>query len=157
MLCPKCKKEVENNCKICTECGFEIEKNKKIAAVSMFVILLFLVFQIGGCVSESVDEVEANKNSITQEDIQKANDYIVSLGAAGLIKEVKSNCADGSKGCYKILIDEYLWNNATNYETKENLLYAADIFYSSQKPYRHFEGIGYNSGKTLFNMFGVKK
>jgi hypothetical protein len=156
MLCPKCKKEIANDCKVCTECGFKIDESKKIAAGAMAIILLFLIFQIGGCVSESVDEVEANKNSITQEDIQKANDYIVTLKAAGLIKGVKNICADGSEGCYKILIDEYLWNNASNYETKENLIYASDIFYSSQKPYKYFEGIGYNSGKKLFNMFGIK-
>ena len=156
MLCPKCKKEVANDCKICSECGFKIDESKKIAAGAMVIILLLLIFQIGGCVSESVDEVEATKNAITQEDIQKANDFIVTLEAAGLVKEVKNQCADGSNGCYRLLIDEYLWNNVTNFETKENLIYASDIFYSSQKPFKFFEGRGYNSGKLLFNAFGIK-
>lgn len=158
MLCPKCKKEVANDCKICTECGFKIDESKKMALFAVVFIVIFFIATIGGCVSDIVDEAEEYKqnNKVTQEDIQKANDFIVTLEAAGLIKGVKNNCADGSKGCYKILIDEYLWHNASNYETKENLIYASDIFYSSQNPYKYFEGIGYNSGKKLFDMWGLK-
>ena len=156
MICPKCKKEVANNCKVCTECGFKIDESKKIAAGALVMVILLLIFQIGGCVSDSVDEVEANKNSITQEDIQKANDFIITLQAAGLVKEVRNKCADGSTGCYKLLIDEYLWNNVSNYDTKQNLIYACDIYFNSQKPYKFFEGIGYNSGKKLFDAWGIK-
>lgn len=121
-------------------------------------ILAYIVFQFVSCVNNTVDEVEADKqkNTVTQQDIQKAENFIITMEAAGLIKETKNLCADGSQGCYKLIIDEYLWNNVSNYETKESLIVASDIYFSSKKPYKFFEGIGYNSGKKLFDMWGIK-
>ena len=168
MECPNCKKMLADNAKSCPECGYDFTEKPTIKKLSkedlkaliggwVFIGIVF-AFLIGGCVNSTVDEVEADKakNQITQEDIQQAHNFIVSLEAAGLIKEVKNQCADGTQGCYRLIIDEYLWNNAANYETKEKLIIASDIYFNSQNPYRFFEGIGYNSGKKLFDIWGIK-
>lgn len=158
MICPKCKKEVENNVSVCPECGLNIAQNKKVAAILMFIILAFLIFQVSSCTSDFVDEAETSKakNVTTQEDINQARDYLITLEASGLIKGIEDNCADGSKGCYRIIVDDYLWNTQADYKIKENIVMASDIYLNSKENYRFFEGIGYKSGKKLFDMWGIK-
>ena len=56
-----------------------------------------------------------NNPQFSKEEQQNANDYIITMEATGLIKEIKTVCDDGSKGCFYFLIDENLWNNYTNY------------------------------------------
>lgn len=159
MECPNCKKTLADNAKTCPECGFDFseqeqKKSMKMGCIGLIIICFFLAVAIGSCTNDAVDEMEANKP--TQEDITKAENFITTLEAAGLIKEIKNQCADGSKGCYRLIIDEYLWTNTANYQTKEDLVYASDIYFHSKTPYKHFEGIGYNSGKVLFDMWGIK-
>lgn len=158
MECPKCKKDFDEKEGICPHCGLNYAQNKKIALFSLIAIIGFFVFQLASCTSKFVDEVEADKakNQVTQEDIQQADDYIVTLEAAGLIEKIQNKCTDGSQGCYRLLINEYLWNNVTELHVKESLITASDIYFNSKKPYKHFEGVGSKSGKVLFNMWGIK-
>ena len=99
---------------------------------------------------------DENTSKWTQEDIKQANDYIITLEATGLVKERKNACSDGSKGCYYFMIDEQLWDKAANYETKQQLLTASEVYASSQSDYRFFEGKGYMSGKKLYDIWGIK-
>jgi uncharacterized membrane protein len=126
----------------------------------VIVLLAILGLSSAGLIMESpVENNEQEQNTTskwTQEDIKQANDYIITLEAAGLVKERKDTCSDGSKGCYYFIIDENLWNNAANYETKQQLLTASEIYASSQTPYKFFEGKGYMSGKKLYDIWGIK-
>jgi hypothetical protein len=167
MECPNCKKNLADNAKSCPECGYdftehlqqkEIQNNFKGGCGCLLIIVIVLACIMYGCVSDIVDETEADKakNQVTQEDIQQADDYIVTLEAAGLVEKIQNKCADGSQGCYRLLINEYLWNNVTELHVKESLITASDIYFNSKKPYKHFEGVGSKSGKVLFNMWGIK-
>ena len=106
--------------------------------------------------SVSTSSKDKNTSKWTQEEIKQADDFIITLEAAGLVKERKNACSDGSKGCYYFIIDEQLWDNAANYETKQQLLTASEIYASSQSDYRFFEGKGYMSGKKLYDVWGIK-
>lgn len=105
--------------------------------------------------SQSKD-TEQSAEKWTQEDIKEADDFIITMEATGLVKERKGTCSDGSKGCYYFLIDENLWTNSTTYEVKQQLLTASEIYASSQNPYKFFKGIGYMSGKTMYDIWGIK-
>lgn len=168
MECPNCKKQLADNAKACPECGFDFteqtkpKENKKLNYIlaTLFLVFIFgsMINGIGSSISNVVDEVEAEKqaNKVTAEDIQQAENFIISLEASGLIKEIKNQCADGSQGCYRLIIDEHIWKNVANFETKQSLIIASDIYFNSKTPYKFFEGIGYNSGKKLFDMWGIK-
>lgn len=106
--------------------------------------------------SVSTSSKDENTSKWTQEEIKQADDFIITLEAAGLVKERKNACSDGSKGCYYFMIDEQLWDNAANYETKQQLLTASEIYASSQSDYRFFEGKGYMSGKKLYDIWGIR-
>lgn len=92
----------------------------------------------------------------TQEQIKIASDFITTMEAAELIKEVKDTCSDGSKGCYYFMIDENVWENQTTYEVKKNVLNASEIYASTKQPYKFFQGVGYMSGKNLYDIWGIK-
>lgn len=166
MKCPNCKKELADNAKSCPNCGYDFmeqqnQKNAAIGCVSLLIILLFIVLTVGGCVNwllSDSDNSTAQKtvSKWTQEEIKQADDFIITLEATGLVKERKNACSDGSRGCYYFIIDENLWNNAANYETKQQLLTASEIYASSQTPYKFFEGKGYMSGKKLYDIWGIK-
>lgn len=99
-----------------------------------------------------------NNPQFSKEEQQNANDYIITMEATGLIKEIKTVCDDGSKGCFYFLIDENLWNNYTNYDTKRMVLNASEIYASSKDPsYKFYIGRGYNSGKKLYDVWGIKQ
>lgn len=164
MECPNCKKELADNAKFCPECGYDFtavkpatKEDKKRALFGCLGCLFLIIFGVSSCVNSLVDETEqAKKNKFTQDEIKAAEDFITSLEATGLVKEIKNKCADGSEGCYYFIIDEHMWNSAANYETKEHLVMASEIYTSDKKPFKFVEGKGYNSGKKLFDIFGVK-
>lgn len=163
MECPNCKKQLADNAKSCPECGYDFtekqtEKDLKVGCGCLLAIIFVIALFVGSCTNSLVNEVEQEKeqNKFTQEDIKNAEDFIITLEAAGLVKEIKNQCADNSQGCYYFMIDEYLWNNVANYDTKQQLVMASEIYTSNKKPFKFLEGKGYKSGKKLFDIFGVK-
>lgn len=168
MECPNCKKQLADNAKSCPDCGYDfteqkIEEQKKQAAVAtagcFLAILLFLILSIGGCVNWVFSDDSSTKQTqpkFTQEDIKQASDFITTMEAAGLVKEIKTSCADGTQGCYYFMLDENLWQNGTTYQIKKELAIASEIYASTKEPYKFYEGKGYISGKTLYNMWGIK-
>lgn len=126
-----------------------------ISLVVLFIISLLIAFT-----TPSQDTyTSAPQNDIpayTQEQIKIASDFITTMEAAELIKEVKDTCSDGSKGCYYFMIDENVWENQTTYEVKKNVLNASEIYASTKQPYKFFEGKGYISGKKLYDVWGIK-
>lgn len=95
-------------------------------------------------------------NQISESEYKEAEDFIISLEAAGLIKDIKTQCADGTNGCYKILIDESLWDKSTSYDTKVSLVNASEI-YTKAKRAKYYVGLGYYSNKKLYDSLGIKK
>lgn len=166
MECPNCKKQLADNAKSCPECGYDFteqinKKNTTIGCVATLVVVLFISLMVGGCVNWLFSDTDSSSQEQsaekwTQEDIKEADDFIITMEATGLVKERKDTCSDGSKGCYYFLIDENLWTNSTTYEVKQQLLTASEIYASSQNPYKFFKGIGYMSGKTMYDIWGIK-
>lgn len=152
-----------DNVKTCSECGYdfsELQKQKQAGQGCLILIgiIIVIIAIIVLCLNSLLSEKEEVKSAQkwTQEEIKTADDYITSLEAAGLVKERKTICADGTKGCYSFVINEYLWNNATNYDVKSQLTTASEIYASSNNPYKFFKGIGDKSGKTLYDIWGIK-
>lgn len=171
MECPNCRKQLADNAKACPDCGYDFtDAIKKKQTAQGCLVLLLLLLVIIFCfviflnllfsdedkdVPQNVSK-EENKFEYTDEQIKIANDFIITIEATGLIKEIKNDCADGSKGCYQFIIDDNLWANATTFETKRNILNASEIYSSTKTPYKFFKGVGYYSGKTLYDIWGVK-
>lgn len=137
-----------------------MEKLKKffIGLGILFVIFIALGI-IGNFLPNSNNSNSSNNNNkskFTQEDIKDADDYITTLEATELVKERRNKCDDGSTGCWHLIIDENMWDNSVNYDVKKGLAIAWEI-YTSDKDRKYFDGIGYTSGKKLFDAFGVKK
>ena len=132
-----------------------MELSKK--GIILIVLIFFaVIFSIAKIIFSDEKPKQGPIEKFTQEEIQKAETFITALEATGLIKEIKNQCADNSQGCYYFIIDENLWNNTVNYQTKEQLVTASEIYASNKEPFKFVEGKGYNSGKKLFDIFGVK-
>lgn len=177
MICPNCKKELADNANTCPECGYDFEEiNKKdigyilqnpekvnvkpkqilIGVIVVFIISIILAFIIP--TENNYTSTPQNETpTYTQEQIQIASDFITTMEAAELIKEVKDTCSDGSKGCYYFMIDENVWEHQTTYEVKKNVLNASEIYASTKQPYKFFEGKGYMTGKKLYDIWGIKQ
>ena len=177
MECPNCKKELADNAKTCPNCGYDFTEvqNETLAAkinpfninvtwkqVAIGLLVVFVFCIIMAFVLPENDnpshnqQTQSQASTWTQEDIKQAEDFIITLEATGLVKEIKDTCTDGSKGCYYFIIDESLWDNSANYETKQQLQIASEIYSSSKKPYKFYEGKGYMSGKKLYDIWGIK-
>lgn len=155
MLCPVCKKEIPDNSKKCPECKFNLELSFKINLIALLCLVIFIVIMFHSCTKDLRNtSVPPKTYSYTQ--TQAARDYILALQASGIIKEIKDDCGDNSKGCYYFLIDENLWNTKMNYEAKDTLLKSAEVYVKSRYSDGFYVGEGYFSGKTLFDVWGIK-
>lgn len=163
MECPNCKKQLADNAKSCPECGYdftELQTQKQVGQGCLILIglIAIIVIIVAVCLNFLLSDTNevTNTQKWTQEEVKEADDYITTLEATGLVKERKSICDDGTKGCYSFVINESLWNNETNYNIKKQLITASEIYASSNKPYKFFKGIGDKSGKTLYDIWGIK-
>ena len=166
MECPNCKKQLADNAKTCPDCGYDFtEKENREASKATLgclgLIIIVVAILVTSCVNSLFsDESSSNKPAepkFTAEEVKSAENFITTLEAAGLITDIKTQCADGSQGCYYYMIDENLWNTAVKYETKEQLVMASEIYgKGNNKPFKFVEGKGNISGKKLFDIFGVK-
>lgn len=139
----------------------QIKVTPKHIVIGVFVLIaissiLAFVIPVDDTPAPEHSNASQTQQKWSQEDIKQADDFIITMEAAGLVKERKNSCSDGSKGCYYFVIDENVWNNSTTYEVKQQLLTASEIYASSQNDYRFYEGIGYMSGKKLYDIWGIK-
>ena len=95
--------------------------------VIFFIVLTFIVLIL---LEESQVVYENNNGTIkySKEVKQSVNDYIITIQTTGLIKNIKNIYDDGKTRCFYFLIDENLWYNSTNYETKKMILNASEIY-----------------------------
>ncbi len=79
---------------------------------------------------ESQVVYENNNGTIkySKEVKHSANDYIITIQTTKLIKDIKNIYNDGKTRFFYFLIDENLWYNSTNYETKKMILNASEIY-----------------------------
>lgn len=155
MICPICKKEIPDNSKKCPECKFNFELAFKINLISLIIIGIVIFFMFRSCIRDFKNTPTPKKNySYTQ--TQAAEAYIHTLLASGVIKEIKDECGDGTKGCYYFVIDENLWNTKMNYDSKETLVKSAEIYVKSKYSDGFYVGESYSTGKNLFDAWGVK-
>ena len=155
MICPKCKKEIPDNSKKCPECEFNLELNFRINLVILIIIIVFICFMFRSC-TQTLKNAPTSKKTYSYSQTQAAEAYIHTLSASGVIKEIKDECGDNTKGCYYFLIDENLWNTKMNYDSKETLVKSAEIYVKSKYSDGFYVGEGYSSGKKLFDVWGVK-
>lgn len=156
MICPICKKEIPDNSKKCPECKFDFDLNFKINLVILTIIVVFILFVFHSCTKILKTTPSAPPKTYSYSQTQAAEAYIHTLLASGVIKEIKDECGDGTKGCYYFVIDENLWNTKMNYDSKETLVKSAEIYVKSKYSDGFYVGESYSTGKKLFDAWGVK-
>ena len=56
MLCPNCKKEIENGSKFCEHCGARVKKSKKGLWITLSVIFVVIAVVIAVCTIRDIRE-----------------------------------------------------------------------------------------------------
>ena len=130
------------------------------AKIIVIILLIITGLSSAGLIMENPvktpSEPVSKASKYTSEQIKAAEDVIKTAQVNGLIKEIKNTCTDGTTGCYYFMIDEKIWTEQANYSVKDTLLSACDVYASSQSDYKFYEGIGYMSGKKLYDIWGIK-